>query len=180
MKMIDNSVNENRFIKYSKLGDIKGVKEMIYNGEVNINFTVIEKKSSEKKNALYYALINGHHELSDYLIRIGLEIQRLYSSTITKIAVNGYFKVLELIIEHKKDMDIHKVVSINLVGVDKLPELVKYSEYFDIDPIGKVANEWNKQLSNVTSLYRPMIVDKLDNIKKLRREYNIVKITQTS
>lgn len=171
---------ERLFLRYAKEGNIQKFKEMIWHGQVDIHCVYKETYTSNGKDALFYALKGGHTELANYLINIGFDINHKgnTSGLISSIGTKLYFDVIDLLITHRwrSVKEIHGIVSTTLISNDKLDILVKYAKHYNIDPIALTIEHWKSEMPRVTDYYKTILQERIDNEKKLRREYKIATV----
>lgn len=181
MKIKYDTGSEKRFFKFAKEGNIKELKRMIWHGEVNPNCQYKERYMNCNRNALYYAMKNGHYELCIYLIKIGLNPKSSGNGIVKTLAHRQHLDILELMMYNGWNrMEIHQIICSTLIGDKQLFKLYKYAEHFKIDPIKIAIESWKNQLDKVTDYYRPNLEARIKNEDILRRDYKIASVIETS
>ena len=168
------------FLGHASKGNIECVKNMIYNGEVNIFCVKPVSDSAYRKDALFFAIKNERIELADYLVKIGMNPKEYGNGIVRMVAHKGRFKSLDFLIKNGWSKD--EIIGIGigtLLGDKTYTKLAKFSSHMKIaDPIEYAIKHWKSQLSKVTDEYRPILEERIKDAPRIRRELKIISITE--
>lgn len=165
--MIDNTEQEvkDKFLDNASKGDLETIRKMIHDGDVNIlcnnDFECpYYNGCSRGKNASYFALLNGHINVAEYLIKITsgviLNLNVKNDEFIKKIAIKGDLKTLDWLQNnifnnsYEKTVGMVSIIYLFNIGEHKLLEEI--SLHFDLnaniitDNLIEERRERNKEL----------------------------------
>ena len=189
--MIDNTDQEikDKFLDLAKNGDLDTIKQMIHDGEVNIlctnDFDMPYRGGSRGENASYFALLNGHTDVAEYLIKIssGVIINHCITndSFIKKIASKGDLKTLTWLQEnlfygrHEKMVGMLSIIY--LFSIDEHELVEKIALYFDLDANVITDNILKDKKEHIKKQEQWVLyVNSVDDDKELRRRIRDVDI----